>query len=286
MIYCKINGGLGNQMFMYACGYAIAKEKRDILVVDASILDCHPTRKFELDKFKLDDCKIIEFRRFKLKIIMKVLRLIKDIKIKPSCRIVSNDIIGEYKPIYSTNKKNIYLDGLWQTEKYFDKYKNDIKRQFSPKFNLSKGFESWRQFINKTNSIAIHIRLDDYKENGWCIDTQYFKNAIKKIESMIVNPCFFVFSDSMDEAKSIINSFSINAEYIDYDSDNRIIEDLLLISTCQNQIISNSTFSWWGAWLNDNPNKIVICPEYAMWKGDFYPDDWIKIEAKAKQSSN
>ena len=120
--------------------------------------------------------------------------------------------------------------------------------------------------IENSNSISIHIRRGDYMspENYnmyGCIATPtYYKKAIKVIEEKVENPTFFVFSNDMDWVKKNIQ---INSRvfYIDINSGNGSYKDMQLMSNCKHNIIANSSFSWWGAWLNENKNKIVIAPK-------------------------
>ena len=150
--------------------------------------------------------------------------------------------------------------------KYFEGIENDIKKDFRFKNQLdNKNLEILNE-IENSNSISIHIRRGDYMspENYnmyGCIATPtYYKKAIKVIEEKVENPTFFVFSNDMDWVKKNIQ---INSRvfYIDINSGNGSYKDMQLMSNCKHNIIANSSFSWWGAWLNENKNKIVIAPK-------------------------
>ena len=116
----------------------------------------------------------------------------------------------------------------------------------------------------------------------------YYDIAMKQISELLQSETlsFYIFSDDMDFCKSyfseakvkdILDVTRISIYYPQYDSDNYTIDDLLLMSNCKHMIMANSSYSWWAAWLNSFDKKIVICPELGMWKGDFYPAEWIKI---------
>jgi len=155
-----------------------------------------------------------------------------------------------------------------------------LKNQFQSEQFLEKS----KQIKNK-NSVAIHVRRGDYISNpivnqqfGIC-SAEYYENAIRDILLKVEMPEFFVFSDDISWCKDNLNVKDINIQYITGFKD---YEDLILISQCKHQIISNSTFGWWGAWLNQNPFKIVIAPK--IWYIDptldtsmLIPTEWIRL---------
>ena len=267
MIIVRVTGGLGNQMFQYAM-YKSLEKKGKLVKLDCKsfyetkkehngyelerIFDIKPNKPTKEDLEKFDENNISTLFKIKRK------------------------LFGDKKFVYDTKEyvfnkdvyklKNSYLNGYWQSIKYFEGIENDIKKDFRFKNQLdNKNLEILNE-IENSNSISIHIRRGDYMspENYnmyGCIATPtYYKKAIKVIEEKVENPTFFVFSNDMDWVKKNIQ---INSRvfYIDINSGNGSYKDMQLMSNCKHNIIANSSFSWWGAWLNENKNKIVIAPK-------------------------
>lgn len=267
MIIVRVTGGLGNQMFQYAM-YKSLENKGKLVKLDSKsfyetkkehngyelerIFDIKPNKPTKEDLEKFDENNISTLFKIKRK------------------------LFGDKKFVYDTKEyvfnkdvyklKNSYLNGYWQSIKYFEGIENDIKKDFRFKNQLdNKNLEILNE-IENSNSISIHIRRGDYMspENYnmyGCIATPtYYKKAIKVIEEKVENPTFFVFSNDMDWVKKNIQ---INSRvfYIDINSGNGSYKDMQLMSNCKHNIIANSSFSWWGAWLNENKNKIVVAPK-------------------------
>ena len=267
MIIVRVTGGLGNQMFQYAM-YKSLEKKGKLVKLDSKsfyetkkehngyelegIFDIKPNKPTKEDLEKFDENNISTLLKIKRK------------------------LFGDKKFVYDTKEyvfnkdvyklKNSYLNGYWQSIKYFEGIENDIKKDFRFKNQLdNKNLEILNE-IENSNSISIHIRRGDYMspENYnmyGCIATPtYYKKAIKVIEEKVENPTFFVFSNDMDWVKKNIQ---INSRvfYIDINSGNGSYKDMQLMSNCKHNIIANSSFSWWGAWLNENKNKIVVAPK-------------------------
>ena len=281
MIIVRVTGGLGNQMFQYAM-YKSLEKKGKLVKLDSKsfyetkkehngyelerIFDIKPNKPTKEDLEKFDENNISTLFKIKRK------------------------LFGDKKFVYDTKEyvfnkdvyklKNSYLNGYWQSIKYFEGIENDIKKDFRFKNQLdNKNLEILNE-IENSNSISIHIRRGDYMspENYnmyGCIATPtYYKKAIKVIEEKVENPTFFVFSNDMDWVKKNIQ---INSRvfYIDINSGNGSYKDMQLMSNCKHNIIANSSFSWWGAWLNENKNKIVIAPKKWINREDIDSD---KIE--------
>lgn len=189
-----------------------------------------------------------------------------------------------YTNIFSTHKKNFFL-GYWQTEKYFCHIEKEIQATFEFKRELlSPETARFLRRIIETNSVSIHIRRGDYLSEinqglygGICTE-MYYAKAITYICNKIDQPSFFVFSNEIDWVK---NNVDIpNPTYIDFNNGADSWQDMFLMSQCKHNIIANSSFSWWGAWLNRNTNKIVITPSRFInleEDSDIIPDTWIRI---------
>jgi hypothetical protein len=296
MIIDYVIGGLGNQLFQYAYGYALSKRLNTALLLDTSDFDRYDLRTFKLDNFKLT-YKIAtpeDIERIKNpNAINKALRNLKTRGIEAhfAQRVVEEKQF-EFDPNYLHLPDNTYVKGYWQTPKYFADYEKQIKKMFrvktEPQDDANK--KMLDQIISE-NSICIHIRRGDYVTNthtnkfhGTCSE-DYYQKAIDTLLKVVQNPVFFIFSDDIPWARENIAKLVGKHEVVcaDQNDANTDYEDLRLMYNCKHFIIANSTFSWWGAWLASNKEKIVIAPE--PWFGgeqnksadDLVPQEWIKI---------
>ena len=282
-VVMKIMGGFGNQLFCYACGYAVARESNRNLVIDTSQQDNDSFRKTDLMKLNIQYQRRITFKKkdnLMGRLIINRCKLVKEIGFFPV-------VIKEKKPylyqdnVFSNKECSIYMDGYWQSEKYFKKYRKEIIKLFVFQGETSKYYEETvRKIRNCNKSVAIHIRRGDYVSIGCNMDIRFYEEAIQNMISNLGNDVtFFLFSDDIEFAKEFSSKY-INMNVINNpNKENSTIEDFMLMKECMHQIISNSSFSWWAAWLNENEEKVVICPEIDEWTGDFYPENWMKFKS-------
>ncbi len=278
MIITKLNGGLGNQLFQYALGRHLANIKKTTLKLDINrYQQKNSIRQYKLNNFNITENIATREEIKKLKKFSKIPFLSKYKKEK------SRDFDSS---ILST-KNNSYLEGYWQSEKYFQDVKDIIRKEFTLKNSSSDSFNKLNKKILTAgnNSVALHVRHGDYSqdpkknERHTALPLRYYEKAIKLISEKITNPFFFVFSDDIEWCKQ--NLKLDNVYYIE----NKNLPDyeaLIAMSKCKHQIIANSSFSWWGAWLNSNSNKTVIAP--TPWYNDLkinmddrLPGNWIRI---------
>jgi hypothetical protein len=181
--------------------------------------------------------------------------------------------------------RDLYLDGYWQNSKYFDKNRECILNSFNLKrgHQKNKVLKKYLCQISESESVALHVRRGDYllnknQEHHGACDLDYYKKAILHMQGMTKNDCmFFIFSDDITWCRE--NFHFLNNKLFIVDTD-KPVYDLELMKNCKHNIISNSTFSWWGAWLNNFDRKIVIAPKvwWASYPGETIAlDDWIKI---------
>jgi len=181
--------------------------------------------------------------------------------------------------------RNQYLEDYYQGEKYFEDIKKTIGEEFTLKKPLGPEAQAVAENISKCEAVSLHVRRGDYVYNNKLkniiqpLPATYYLNAIKTINEQANNPHLFIFSDDIEWVKNNLKLPS-PATYVSQ-SAIRDDEELLLMSLCKHNIIANSSFSWWGAWLNKNPNKVVIAPE--KWFNyetnvatDLIPQAWIK----------
>lgn len=190
-----------------------------------------------------------------------------------------------YRPIY-LYLKDRYFDGFWQSEKYWKKEKKEIINCFAFRDIENRRLRQLESICESPNSVSVHIRRGDYldpKRNGLftniCTD-KYYQTAIQYIKQRMPDACFVIFTNDIEWVKENwhLDNSHYAADYLDEDLPDWI--DMKLMSLCKNNIIANSTFSWWGAYLNQNPSKLVIAPN--KWLNgvrtpDICPKEWIRL---------
>lgn len=272
-------GGLGNQMFQYAFYRTLQLNSNDAYL-DISLLKKYPLHNgYELESIFNIKPKIAsntQLYKTKNSLIFKVLR-----KLKLYNAIIIQDGIG-FKQEYLMPKNNTYLIGYWQSEKYFIQHAKQIHKDFAFP-SLDPENESIAQMILSTNSVSIHVRMGDYVNHplhGNICTLEYYQQAISIIKQKINNPMFFIFSNDIEWCKQNLNID--NGIYITGNNGVDSYKDMQLMSLCKHNIIANSSFSWWGAWLNNNSSKIVIAPskwfnDTNIYIQDLIPESWTKI---------
>lgn len=276
MIIVKIIGGLGNQMFQYA--YAKALEQKGYEVkIDISAFETYKLHGgYQLSFYNIDlitSMKEENNKYYKNNVFLKVLRRL---SFDFSRRIKEKSLLFDAKLL--DVEDNTYIDGYFQSENYFKDIKEIILKQFTIKKEISsysKDIEN--QIKDSKNSCSLHIRRGDFVNNtnisihGSC-DAVYYKNAMRLLEEKEDDINYFIFSDDIDWVKRNLDVKA--AIYIESKEKRLPHEDIYLMSLCDHNVIANSTFSWWGAWLNQNENKIVIGPK--RW----FADDKLAEESK------
>ena len=286
MIITRISGGLGNQMFQYAIAKSIAKKNDDMFKLDTSFYPKQTLRKYELSFLNIEENIASEKECIKLRgkedFLFKVKRKFKFAIKRPKSYTFEENITSFDKNIWSKTGE-IYLDGFWQNEDYFKDIRDDILKDFSLKIAISNEANKHLYNIKNSQSISLHVRRGDYVQDshtnsvhGTC-DLEYYKKTIEYINNKITSPIFYIFSDDISWCKE---NFSFLENKIFVDDTKSAFDDLELMQNCKHNIIANSTFSWWGAWMNENKNKIVISPE--IWFSSnpnitLSCKEWIKI---------
>jgi hypothetical protein len=261
MIVIKLQGGLGNQLFQYAFGVALAQQYHDPVLFDLGSYYEGSHRNLDILKFNIDLTEVpgdIYSRFFSLKN-----RLLNKLKLNG---LTNYSVHFEKSPLYYNvkhiSKKNTFYFGYWQSPKYFSAISNIIRQRFQLK--TDKLPSNYTDLINQHVTVAIHIRRGDYLNAGNAqvhsnLSADYYMQAVNLMQSLAPNCQYLVFSDDMDW---VIENFKIPVKWQPV-KDDRLndAQTLMLMAACHHQIIANSTFSWWAAWLNTNPGKKVIAPK-------------------------
>lgn len=289
----KIQGGLGNQMFQYAALRSIASVDEDIYFdtdfINQKTLSNSETftmRKYELDIF--EHKRAIVLSLFKQKLLNSkhlLLRLLKRVLFGHYDFYTYKGMV--YVPVLK--KRNIYLDGYFQSEKYFKHIRQELLKEFKfpqPDAELTR----LEQYIrNRPNAVSVHVRRGDYmkpavKELHGILPLSYYKNAIAYLRKNINDAFFIVFSDDPQWCEDAFGFLGIDFVTMYGHKDTEAWKDIYLMTCCNHHIIANSSFSWWGAWLAPQENAINIAPE--NWfnplnkcnqNHDIVPKNWIKL---------
>ena len=289
MVTVRLKGGLGNQMFQYALGRVLAIKNDTQLKLDTSFLKYNfkniTKRTYGLDIFHIhaeidqDPSIPFVFKDYGNKSLMYLMRWIrKFLKIK------GQEKSFNFNSSILNSGPNIYLDGYWQSPKYFKGYEDVIRKDFTFKNSPASNIQILAEEILKTNSLGIHIRRCDYvgNKNRDFLNKEYWNRGIEYIKSHTQIDKIYVFSDDIAWCESNMKfefpTIFVGEDYIGHKDEGH----MYLMNQCKNFIIANSSFSWWGAWLSDRDRKIVICPK--QWFGnatidtsDLIPENWIRI---------
>jgi hypothetical protein len=290
MIVVHLKGGLGNQMFQYAAARNLAIKYRTKLYADLDSFlqtsrEGYTARNYELGIFDISiksinkNTKDAFYETSRKKNILKKLNLpYKKVYLEPGF---------PYNEELQNNRPPLYMDGYFQSEKYFEEIADTIRNDF--KFNVKPDDENfqWAKKISSENAIGIHIRRTDYLTSaatlafhGVC-SIDYYKSAIEIISKDQTTTLYF-FSDEPEWVRENLIPLYPNANVISFNKNENSWKDMYLMSKCKHNIVANSSFSWWAAWLNDNKNKIVVAPtpwfKDLSWNTkDLIPSKWIQL---------
>lgn len=286
----EFNGGLGNQMFQYAFYLALTRQGEVVKADISSYARNEQHNGYELEKIFGIKMDIADERESILcgapqqDFIHRKLRKLGWIRKNEKYIHFDGAKALQYQPELLENlPDSCYLSGYWQCEKWFDSVKEEVRRRFSFKENDLDGTNrKLLEQIGGANSVSIHVRRGDYNHiplyQNICTLEGYYKPAIDFIQRQELDVQFFVLSNDIPWCREHLKLK--NAVYVDHNSGLSSYRDMHLMSLCKHNIIANSTFSWWGAWLNDNPHKIVLTPPRFLNTGaeeDIIPEGWIRI---------
>jgi hypothetical protein len=289
MIIAQLSGGLGNQMFQYSLGRKLSLQRGCTLKLDLSNYRLYPDRTFELSSLAIsyEIASVNDIAKFKpfgrrARIVSLPYRIL-----RPGRYTIFREQFFHFDPSVFELGDDVYLEGYWQSYRYFHDVADIIRKDFSPAAPLDPHNASLAESISTGNSVSVHIRKGDYVSDSWARNTlgvcepEYYNAAMDYIREKVKNPFFYIFSDDPD---------SVTEHYLMHESTRLIAHngpdrgwiDQYLMSRCRHHIIANSTFSWWAAWLSPHPGKRVIAPK--QWfrtndrdTRDLLPPDWITV---------
>lgn len=276
MITVRIGGGLGNQLYYYSLGYALAKRTNQKLRFDIS----NYGKKNHLVKerpFKLNELCISNTDFFETPMKKGVLnKIYRKLRVGLFVPFFQNGSIDPYEFIKKPTR-NSYWNNFWVKYTFFDEYRDELSKQFQVKKELGDQAKKYISEIERANSVMVHIRRGDYVSvNHSVLSMTYYKDAMRQIYTDMENPQFYFFSDDLPWVKNRFGEKD-NYHYVDKLDDD--LEEFSIMSHAANAILADSTFSWWATYINDhNKEGIVICPKGG--KDDVYPSGWRPMEAK------
>jgi hypothetical protein len=291
MIIAKLKGGLGNQLFQSAAGLRLALARETTLKLDPSALEDPGTgtpRSFEMGAFRFsaeiaDPSEVAACAAPAPSGFGRLLARWRNAK--PDSRAIERHF--HFDPDVLTLSDGVCLDGYWQSERYFADASDRVREEFRFRNPPSGRNAEIIDEMAACNAVSLHVRRGDYVTNpaanathGTC-PLDYYYRAIDYIRERVPNPSFFLFSDDPKWIRENLE-FDGPATVIDHNGPDSGSEDLRLMSHCQHHIIANSSFSWWGAWLNPNLHKIVVAPQ--RWfsdelrdTSDLVPATWMRL---------
>ncbi|MDD6891934.1 MAG: alpha-1,2-fucosyltransferase [Bacteroidales bacterium] len=273
----KVTGGLGNQMFIYAMYLRMKKRFPDTRLDLSDMMHYNVHYGYEMHRVfglpKIEFClpqplkKVLEFLFFRT--------------------IIERKQKGSLLP-YTRRYRwpFVYFKGFYQSEKYFDDIRDEVRRAFTFRLDAAgpKTVSLLRVMDADDCSVSLHVRRGDYlSPQHWeaigCIcQLPYYQNALRKLEEQVPSPHYYVFSDDLEWVRQQLPL--PGAVYVDWNTGEDSWQDMLLMSHCRHHIICNSTFSWWGAWLGNHPDKVVVAPEQWTRHEDsrvILPPEWLRV---------
>ena len=301
-IIVRIAEGLGNQLFMFANAYALAKNKKYLLMIDDEsgyfkIKNQLRKREYLLNFFNIQNMicpKKFKFNNYFRDMIRKLMKIIDYFRYKKKFLIENKNQHKKtaFKNLFKYPLGDlVYIEGHFESEKYFYNAKNNLQNILTVNKDYIDTSNKYINLINKKNAVSIHIRMHRFSEeinerkqlkhivksNNFTKELiNYIHDGIKYFQKKIYKPTFFIWS----------NDFEGVEKYFQYKNcifvkNNDVIMDFYLFSICKHFIVGGSTFHWMGAWLNKNKNKICIRPKNINLKpshnNDFWPNSWIEI---------
>jgi hypothetical protein len=290
MIIVKLKGGLGNQLFQYAVGRHLAEIHKTKLKMDISLFETYELHAYSIWPFNIQEnfASLDEVRAVAPREQGIAERMIRRVLHRPlkTCSTYVQEKHFHFDPDILNLPNGVYLDGYWQSERYFASIAETLRQEFTVKTPIEGKEKEIAEKISQTESVSLHIRRGTYTlhphsdVHGTCSVDYYIRGA-SHLTQTVRNPHFFIFSDDPEWTRENLN-LPYSTTFVEHNRADKDYEDLRLMSLCKHHIIANSTFSWWGAWLCSYPSKLIVAPR--KWfnhaknnTNDLIPKEWIKF---------
>jgi hypothetical protein len=293
MIISHLIGGLGNQMFQYAATRSLSLERGVSLNLDVQDFNNYALHNgYELNRIFHINTQLANYDTLNEVLGWRANSFIRKKLYRPQMsrfrgdRMFVDTQFSSWQQI-NTVPNDCYLMGNWQNEQYFKKFQDEILSDFSFRFALTGRNLALAAQIRSDAAVSLHVRRGDYLSNpstlavhGLC-SVEYYQRAIDYVADRVTNPVFYIFSDDTPWVRENISP-EYPCHYIEHNNGDESYNDMRLMSLCKHHIIANSSFSWWGAWLNPHPDKIVVTPRNWVLSdfdtSEIVPSSWIKME--------
>ena len=286
----RIFGGIGNQLFCYAAARRLALVNNAELVIDdvsGFVRDHTYQRNYQLDHFNIPCRKATAYEQ--LEPFSRVRRLVKrkwNQRLPFAQRTYIQQKDNDFDPrlLQVKPQGTVYLEGYWQSENYFKDVEATIRQDLQIKPPTDATNRAMAEQIRGCTAVAVHVRFFDQPQaqGGKNAPGDYYTRAVEKMGSLAPGSHYFVFSDQPEAARARIPLPNERITLVTHNQgDENAYADLWLMTQCQHFIIANSTFSWWGAWLNPSAEKIVVAPK--NWFAnqtdvrDLIPQNWVVL---------
>jgi Glycosyl transferase family 11 len=293
-IMTRLIGGLGNQMFQYAAGRALSLRAGAALKVDRSGFDSYKLHHYSLGALPIQAATATAADLAEFAPAVEPTPSWRD---RWRSRLGGKARIDKPRPYRERHfhfdaavtelRPPVYLVGYWQSERYFLDYAATVRRELTPVAPLEPENEAIAARIDAANAVSVHVRRGDYvsdpntnRVHGSC-SQDYYRRAVDYVSARAGSPHLFVFSDDQQWARRNLR-LGFPATFVETNSPARNYRDMQLMARCRHHIIANSSFSWWGAWMNPSNDKIVVAPE--RWFNvdmhdtrDLIPDGWVRV---------
>jgi hypothetical protein len=293
MVIVKLKGGLGNQLFQYAAARRLSHVLQTTLKMDVSYFETQGLRDYSLQTFRIKEAFAGAKELAAVKgpstrgLRRRIFHLRQKLGVGYHWTVIRERRVGPLNPRVMNASGDVYLDGFWQSEKYFKDIRHILVDEMTVKHPQDAYNCAMSDLMGRVESVSLHIRRGDYvssavqlQVHGVCT-LDYYGASASRIAEITKQPHFFVFSDDIGWAQQNLN-LDYPVTYVTDNGPERDYEDLRLMRQCKHHIIANSSFSWWGAWLGSHPDKIVIAP--LKWFGktdydssDLVPPFWMRI---------
>jgi len=292
MIIVRLLGGLGNQMFQYAAGRALAARHGTALKLDLSAFRAYPLRSFRLQHFRIEatlaeaaDVEAVKGTdRGPLR---RRLQLAVERRRPHFRRRVVHEPHFHFDPNMERVGRHAYLVGFWQSEAYFSQIRDAVRRELTVSEPPDEANRRTLERIASTDSISLHVRRGDYvtdprnQQFYAACPPRYYRDALDAVLPGLDDPRVFVFSDDIAWASAHLR-FPCPVTFVAHNGEQRDFEDMRLMSRCRHHVIANSTFSWWGAWLASHPDQQVVAPRQWFLDPDvdirdLVPSSWLRL---------
>ncbi|HEX4341758.1 MAG TPA: alpha-1,2-fucosyltransferase [Verrucomicrobiae bacterium] len=294
MVIVKIKEGLGNQLFQYAAGRGLAQQLGTELMLDTSFYEAKGrysrahVRQYHLDKFNIT----VPMLSRRTKYWIGQLRRHRSTPVRALTHmsgIIRFEVDKEcgFDETLQHKGRNLYLDGYWQSERYFADIRETVREELSFREPTGPDLEPMLAQLNEKVSVCVHIRRGDYistaigREQHAICDLDYYRTAMDHIGARVPGAKFFLFSDEPEWVQSNFSAAD-NLVIVSGTASRRDIDDFRLMTSCRHFVIANSSFSWWAAWLGKQKDKIVVAPK--LWRRfheqmdkAIIPEQWVRL---------